>query len=1232
MRFLLGPAGSGKTFQVLADIRQSLMSGSEGPALILLAPKQTTYQLERQLLADPSIPGYTRLQILSFERLSHFIFDQFHQASPAMLNEEGRVMVLRGLLARKRDKLKLFRASSRLTGFAQELSGVLGELQRNQQTPETLVHLAEQVQPAEGLAGKLRDFALILHDYLDWLKTHNLQDADSLLQSATRVLAETPATQPQNPRPFSALWVDGFGEWTSQEIDLMASLIPHCGRATFTFCLDKIPAEKISWLSVWAMVRRSYEELTKRLQRSAQIELSVELLARDPARTRFVNNPVLQHLEKFWAAPQAFTTAPETPATVAPRAPAPEPSIQLEWSWPGETNASASPAKAAAKSAAAVQRVAVGTATVLPPKTFPASTHPSPAPGSSQDTAAQQIARSLRVALCADPDAEAVLAAREILQHVRTGGRYRDVAVLVRDLASYTLHLQRIFSRYEIPFFMDRRESVSHHPLAELTRSALRTLVFQWKHEEWFAALKTGLVRVDDEEIDCLENEALARGWAGDSWHQPIRIGEESKTAAQDRESPYLEQKLESLRLRIVPPFEHFAASLAAQNHRPNGVQLAAALRQLWQELRIEQTLEEWSAQGALDGAVSGPDPVHATVWEQINLWLKNLELGFPVETLTLRDWLPIVDAGLSTLTVGIIPPALDQVLVGAIDRSRNPDVKLALILGMNENVFPSSAQASALLTEAERDLLEKQEVSLGAGARQRLGRERYLAYIASTRARQRLVFTSALHNADGAPLHVSPFLSQIEQLFPTLPVENIPGICDWREALHPAELVEPLLRNTKLDKSTTHKQGDKSSEPNTLWSSLMQVPRLAQVLERLNDFETPGPESLPPDLARQLYGPVLRTSVSRMERFGACPFQFFVHSGLRARERKLFEFDSREQGSFQHEVLARFHQQLRRDNKRWRDITPKDARTLVGQIARSLIAGYRDGLMQTTEQTRFLGRALTESLQDFIESIVGWMQQQYQFDPVQVELPFGEEGQAPPWRIPLKNGCELALSGRIDRIDLWQRSDRSEALCVVVDYKSSPRQLDPVLMAHGIQLQLLAYLNVVRNWPDPHPLFGANTLVPVGVFYVNLKGKYQQAHDRTSALSDPDTARKMAYRHLGRFDQTALQQLDARPHASAGDQFNYRLTGNREIHKNCRDPLPAAGFRALLDSVEINLKKMGGKIYSGCIDVAPYRKGMVIPCTQCDFRPICRIDPWTHQYRLLSKIDETAPDEEESI
>jgi ATP-dependent helicase/nuclease subunit B len=333
-----------------------------------------------------------------------------------------------------------------------------------------------------------------------------------------------------------------------------------------------------------------------------------------------------------------------------------------------------------------------------------------------------------------------------------------------------------------------------------------------------------------------------------------------------------------------------------------------------------------------------------------------------------------------------------------------------------------------------------------------------------------------------------------------------------------------------------------------------------------------------------------------------------------------VFELDVKEQGSFQHDALAIFHGELSRQNKRWRDISPSEARKLMAGIARALTGAYRDGLFQATEQGRFMARVLGESLQDFVEVLVGWMRQQYQFDPVAVEIPFGADESSPSWKIPLGNGHRLDLYGRIDRVDICRPSESGQAACVVVDYKSSQKQLDEVLMRHGLQLQLLAYLNVIRHWPEPRELFGAASLLPVGVFYVNLRGKYRAASNRADALAETAEARKMAYRHLGRFDAAVLRHLDSRSEATEGDQFNYRVTQGGKIHGACREPMPSAEFTALLDSVEENLKNMGREIFSGLASVSPYRKGSATACDQCGYQSICRIDPWTHTFRVLNK------------
>ena len=805
-----------------------------------------------------------------------------------------------------------------------------------------------------------------------------------------------------------------------------------------------------------------------------------------------------------------------------------------------------------------------------------------------------QSSEAISITACANPEAEATFAAREVLKFIRKGNRFRDCAVLVRELNGYHQPLARIFRRYGIPFFLDRREGVAHHPLAELTRNALRTVAFDWQNDDWFAALKCGFAPVVETEIDRLENAALEFGWRGQKWREPLP-----------------DENCERVREIIFPPFEMFYAQLAKINFKPSGAQLAGSLRDFWRNAKVEPTLERWTLNEEKSATRNPQSAIHTTVWEQMNLWLENLALAFPREPLSLRDWLPILEAGLANLTVGVIPPSLDEVLVGAIDRARNPNLKFAILLGVNEAVFPAAPAAPVILTNADRDELEKQNASLGANLFDQISRERYLGYIACTRANEKLALTFARQTAEGKTLNPSPFVAQLQRIFPQLGIEEFSSDADWRAAQHANELIAPVttIKNLKIE--------------NQNWDGLLEIPALKLLAEKVEEMREPDEkENLSPALADKLYGPVLRSSVSRLEEFAQCPFKFFVRSGLRANERKVFELDARERGNFQHDVLKIFHEQLQTEGKRWRELEPLEARERIDKIAAAQLESHRNGLFRDSAETLFAARSLALALQDFVEVIIGWMHSQYAFDPAAAELGFGgKEDAVPAWEINLNAGHKLALQGRIDRVDLWREASGETALAVVTDYKSGGKKLDSVLMQNGIQLQLLAYLAALRQWKNPRDFFSVNKIIPAGAFYVNLRGEFKGGGTRAEVLGDGES-KKMAYRHNGRFDAGELRKFDRRADVSKGDQFNFRLNKGGELPSNSTEAISCKEFTGLLDQIEEQLRSLGGQIFSGATAVDPYRKGGATACDFCDYRAACRIDPWTHVWRNLRSTE----------
>lgn len=1130
VNFLLGPAGSGKTFRCLADLRARLVAAPAGPPLVLLAPRQATFQLELALLSHPGLQGYTRLRILSFERFAEWLLTRLEVPERRAVSEEGRIMVLRALLHQHHEQLQIFRASSRSPGFARLLSSQLLELQQHRVEPVVMRATAKRLDPAAGLAAKLQDLALLLEHYQAWLDTHQLHDAGTLLERAADALdTATRAADPSGLR-IEALWLDGLAELTPQELRLLVACVPFCDEATLAFCLESEPRENLPWLSTWSVISRTFRRCHAALSADERCAVRVEVIGRDAQRSR-------------------FTTSAGTGAV---------------------------------RSRSILQQLEAGWTT-----------------GSPSSASTAEVARELALVPCPDPEREAVMAAREILKFVRAGNRFRDCAVLLRQLDTHQAGLRRVFTRFQIPFFLDRREPVAHHPLAEFTRSALHTVLYHWRLTDWFAALKSGLTALAIDEVDRLENIALARGWEGATWLQPLAIPE----------APAVADECERLRRRVIGPFVRLRESLGEQ---PGGRALAAALRELWIACDVESIMEGWAA--ATPEAMA-----HLTVLEELRAWLDHLEQAFGDFQQPLRDWLPILEAGLNAVTVGVIPPCVDQVLIGAVDRSRNPDLKLVVVLGLNEGLFPQPTASTGLLTETDRFALETATLNLGNDLHLRLGHERYLGYIAFTRARERLILGWSEHDAAGQQLNRSPLVDHVQRLFPNAANEAFQVKNTLEECLHPTELLGVILQ-TGLTQAGSPQLAE-------ILGAGDQPAGLSGLREQLEHFASwdaaQHQDRLGATAVEQLYGARLRTSASRLEQFAACPFQFFVSAGLRARERDRFEVDARKTGTFLHEVLRQFHEELAAEKRRWRDLAPDAARDRIARIGAEQLSRVAAGVLASQARHRFQAAGLISLLQEFVATAIRWMAT-YRFDPIAVELGIGgESGPLPYWEISIDDGRTLAFRGSVDRVDAAVIPGRDDAVCLaVMDYKSGNKQLEQLKMRAGLQLQLPAYLAALREVASGSPLLGGKQAIPAGMFYVRLKDATERVSHRAAA---PDNKSSKRFEHSGRFSFEWLELFDSGFAGGGSGQFNYRLKKDGQPHGGGTQLIRQSELEQLLAGAKSMLQAMGRDILAGNISVDPYRKGVEIPCTWCDYKPICRIDPWTHQYRPLQPLLEPA-------
>ncbi|MHC4073830.1 MAG: 3'-5' exonuclease, partial [Planctomycetota bacterium] len=86
-------------------------------------------------------------------------------------------------------------------------------------------------------------------------------------------------------------------------------------------------------------------------------------------------------------------------------------------------------------------------------------------------------ADNIRIISAPNSRAEVRFVAKQILELVRNKGfRYRDIAVIASDIESYQHYIMAYFDDYEVPFFIDKKKPLNHHPVVQLVCSALQVV------------------------------------------------------------------------------------------------------------------------------------------------------------------------------------------------------------------------------------------------------------------------------------------------------------------------------------------------------------------------------------------------------------------------------------------------------------------------------------------------------------------------------------------------------------------------------------------------------------------------------------------------------------------------------------------------------------------------------------------------------------------------------------
>ena len=99
-----------------------------------------------------------------------------------------------------------------------------------------------------------------------------------------------------------------------------------------------------------------------------------------------------------------------------------------------------------------------------------------------------------------------------------------------------------------------------------------------------------------------------------------------------------------------------------------------------------------------------------------------------------MKEYCELLDAGLEEAKVGVIPPSLDQVVIGDVERTRIKNIRALFFVGANDTLLPGNAGARGLLSERDRKQFQEKKMNLSPGPKEKLYIQKFYLYMNLTK------------------------------------------------------------------------------------------------------------------------------------------------------------------------------------------------------------------------------------------------------------------------------------------------------------------------------------------------------------------------------------------------------------------------------------------------------------------------------------------------------------------
>lgn len=626
-----------------------------------------------------------------------------------------------------------------------------------------------------------------------------------------------------------------------------------------------------------------------------------------------------------------------------------------------------------------------------------------------KSTKYEKNVENIELFLAQNPYLEIENVAKQITKLIRNENmRYKEIAIITKNIDEYSSLVRAIFPKYKIPVFIDEKRDVNQNIIIQYILALLEVLNKNFSSETVFNYLKLGFSDMEPDEIFELENYCNKWGISQNKWKKDFVY----ETEREDKKQKI--ERYNELRKKIIEPLLVLKEKI---NQNKTAENITKCLYEFLQNQKIEEKITV-KIKGLEENALLDLANEYIASYKIILDLFDETILVFGEDKTTIDQYSKILKVGLKNSELGKIPGTQDQVTFGDIDRSRSHKVKTVFIIGLNDGSFPSVNKEEGFLDDADREKLKQDGIELAKGTLDSLYEDNFNIYKAFTTAENNIYLSYTSSDKEGKSLRPSMLIYKVKRLYPNLK-EKSDRINKEYEIINEQVTYEELLENiAKLREKETIDE---------IWYSIYQYyKQKTQYHEKLeNDLQgltyTNLPQNIKKENINKLYGNTLNTSVSRLEKYRSCPFSYYLQYGLKLKEKEELKIHTFDTGSFMHETIDEFFEQAREQGLGLAEIEEKQIYQMVSEIIDKNLQLSKNFIFTSTAKYKVLvqrlKRIVSKALKYIIQTLI-----YSDFSIEGTEIEFGKKGTYQPIVLTLEDGKRVEITGKIDRIDTAMR------------------------------------------------------------------------------------------------------------------------------------------------------------------------------------------------------------------